>query len=309
MMEISKKIQVGVPCFSYEGDCESYINFLIETMILTASNPKEIEFLIGLNSENIDTSILTSMKSECYDIKLIDVIELNKVRVGSVPNVSAYTQNSLNHGEVLDILFSEFDATYGMWVDADMAFLLKDWDVKLKSELNEKCVIVGMDYPKNRNRYMNFPTIMGCMFFTDVFREHSITFSTKHSGGIRELPVTEEEAVIYHVPVGSKINLDTGEMLPFIQKYGYKGKCLNSVHLFQEDGERFFLDKDIDNARKISRVKGGNGKVCEAQLNGEVFFTHLSESRYRKYNEDPLSVVWLAKVKDWLKKKYNLDVG
>jgi hypothetical protein len=309
MTKPTKSLQVGIPCFSYEGDCEKYINFAIQSMILTASNPKQIEFLIGLNSENIDTSILTSMKSECYDIKLIDVIGLNKIRVGSTPNASVHnTQNSLNHGEVLDVLFGEFDSVYGMWVDADMAFLIKDWDTKFKLELNEKCAIIGMDYPKNRNRYMNFPTIMGCMFFTDIFRKHNISFTTKHSGSIREMPVGEEEARLYHVPVGSKINLDTGEMLPFIQKYGYTGKCLNSVHLFQNDGERIFLDGDIDDARKKSKVKGGNGKVCEAQLDGEVFFTHLSESRYRTYNEDPLSVVWLMKAKTWLKEKYNLDI-
>jgi len=309
-IESKTKIQVGVPCFSYEGDCESYINFAIQSMIMTAKNPEDIEFIIGLNSDNINTDILSLMEDKCYGIKLINVMDnINQQRTGEAPNISQDTKTSLNHGEVLDVLFKEFDSTYGMWIDADMAFLARDWDHKLKLELDAKeTAIVGMEYPKNRNRYSNFPTIMGCMFITEVFKKLNITFTTKYSGGLKETPLNEEEAAMYNFPVGSKINLDTGEMLPFIQKHGYKGKCLNAVHLFQNDGERKFLDSDIDNARIKSTVKGGKGKVCEAQLNGEVIFTHLSESRYRKYNDEILSKVWLQKIKYWLKEKYDKEI-
>ena len=151
---IKPKIQVGVPCFSYEGDCESYINFAIQTMLLTAKNPKEIEFIIGLNSDNINTDILYEMKDLCYGIRLINVMDAvgQQQRTGESPNTTQNTESSLNHGEVLDLLFELFDSTYGMWIDADMAFLADEWDNKLKLELDsENVAIVGMEYPKNRN--------------------------------------------------------------------------------------------------------------------------------------------------------------
>jgi|15BtaG_2_1085339.scaffolds.fasta_scaffold08075_3 hypothetical protein len=304
------KIQVGIPCFSYEGDCENYIDFAIQSMIMTAKNPEDIEFVVGLNGGKININKMKRMKNKCFGIKFIDVIEESgkKERIGDAPHKTEHTEDSLNHGEVLDILFEHFDSFYGMWIDADIAFISRGWDEKLKNELNEKCPIVGMTYPKNRNRYENFPTIMTCMFITNTLKDLGISFSTTHMGGSRERPVTEEESKWFNLPVGSSVNMDTGEMLPLIQKEGYTGKCIHSVHLFQKDGELQFLDDDIDVARRTSGIKNGNGKVCEAQMNGEVIFTHLSESRYRKYNEDSLSKVWLKKIQTWLKEKYGEDI-
>jgi methionyl-tRNA formyltransferase len=298
-------IQIGIPCFSYEGDCESYVSFAINSMLSTAKNPEELEFIIGLNGDDIQIDRMSGLHDK---IKFIDVIKEVQNRVGDTPHKTEYTSNSLNHGEVLDTLFNHFNTEYGMWVDADVAFLCKNWDEKLKNELNETCSVVGLTYPKNRNRYEDFPTIMVCMFKTEVMKKLNMSFATVNMGGVRNVPVLETESKFFNLKTGSTINLDSGEMLPLIQEHGYSGKCIHSVHLFQKDGELQFLDSELDEARRKSSVKGGNGKICEGQMNGEVILTHLSESRYRKYNEDPLSKVWLSKIKFWLKEKCGVDI-
>ena len=298
-------IQIGIPCFSYEGDCENYVRFVIQSMVLTANDPTKLEFLIGLNGDDID---LKKMSGVHDNVKFIDVIDEIERRVGDAPHKTKFTTSSLNHGELLDTLFKHFDSRHGMWVDSDMAFLCLDWDIKMKACLNENCAIVGLTYPKNRNRYEDFPTVMACMFDVEVMKKLNMTFTTENMGSVRSTLVDQNESKIFNQQVGSTINLDSGEMLPTIQLHGYSGKPIHSIHLFQDDGVRIFLDRDLDVARRKSPVKGGNGKICEGHLDGELILTHLSESRYRKYNDDPLSVMWLQKVQLWLKEKCGVEV-
>ncbi|MDD5433619.1 MAG: glycosyltransferase [Candidatus Pacebacteria bacterium] len=79
---------------------------------------------------------------------------------------------SLAHGTALNDLVSRINTPYGVIMDADYVFLIKDWDEILKSRLNGKVKIIGTETPLQTMK--GFPFLYGLFFETETFKKLNI---------------------------------------------------------------------------------------------------------------------------------------
>ena len=122
----------------------------------TVSNLDNIEFLLGINKPTVNKELLYKNKDH-FNIKIVDAISSN--------------HGSLGHGYCLDKILEHMDSKYGMFVDCDVVFLEKDWDIKLKEHLKDNIAVIGADTDPKHNHYKNFPFTIMAMFLTDIIKK------------------------------------------------------------------------------------------------------------------------------------------
>lgn len=88
---------------------------------------------------------------------------------------------SMGHGEALNILIDKIDTEYGVILDADAIFLIKDWDEILINELGEKTKIIGTPpvFTPNNLKPTDFPLMYAILFETETFRRLNIDMRPK----------------------------------------------------------------------------------------------------------------------------------
>ena len=101
----------------------NYIKLLINSLILLADNPNNLEFIIGVDTGkekgNVNLSDLMQHKIVKYDTKL--------------------PYSSMAHGLLMDYLIHNyFNKKFGMIIDSDVCFLRKGWDTDFISEITKR---------------------------------------------------------------------------------------------------------------------------------------------------------------------------
>lgn len=86
-------------------------------------------------------------------------------------------RGSAAHGSALDLLTQEVDTPYFAVLDADAAFLIKDWDDRLMRELDREHPVIGTQAPPSKPR--DFPLMFAILFRTREFRKLKPSFLPK----------------------------------------------------------------------------------------------------------------------------------
>ena len=258
------KLQIGIPC---GPNSEFYVGFLIENITRTVSNTDNVEILLGISKPNLDIEFMTQHR-DVVDIRVIDAISEQYL--------------SLGHGHCLDRIFEHMDSEYAMIVDCDVAFLQKDWDIKLMNELKDDVVIIGAGTEIDHHHYYDFPFTITTLFKVAPLKEVGVSFVPK----LKDIILTEENAEVFGRNPGDKIHLDTAWELPYkLKPAGYSGKALPII------SPRVCKEKVV--------FLSDNMRGEEHHLNGVPIFTHVGRSLTRDFYKDPIVTAWTARVLTW----------
>ena len=260
-----KEIQMGIAC-GYNS--ELYVNFLLETVRRTVNNINKFQIILGQSKPEVDVNHLAENNAD-FDIKIIQAFSKDS--------------GSLGHGKCIDALLENMDSEYGMIVDCDIAFLEKNWDVKLIECLQHKKVVIGAGTSRNHHHYYNFPFTIMALFKTKPLKETKVSFIPR----LEHIILTEENAKIFGRSPGDRIYLDTAWEMPFkLKTNGYDGIALKLVTPRDESKDAIkFMTSDM--------------RGEEQQLDGIPFFTHVGRSQSRSF-DDPIVVKWRNRVLEWL---------
>ena len=265
-----ERIQIGIPC-GYNS--ELYVNFLLDSIRKTISNTDRVQILLGQNKPGVDINYIVEKNTD-FDVKVIQAFSKDI--------------NSLGHAKCIDVLFEHMNLKYGMIVDCDVAFLEKNWDIKLLNELQDNKVVIGAGTSIGHHHYYNFPFTIMILFEVAPMREAGVSFMPLiENGRLVEKTLTEKDAEIFGRNIGDKISLDTAWQLPLkLKATGYDGIALSLVT------PRDHTLKDIKFMTPEMRGE-------EQQLNGIPFFTHVGRSATRPFN-GPITSRWRARVSEWI---------
>lgn len=86
---------------------------------------------------------------------------------------------SLGHGEALNLLIDQFNTRFGVILDADAVFLLREWDRILIEELDQTTKIVGTPPVEGNLKPTDFPLMYAVLFETDTFKRLNIDMRPK----------------------------------------------------------------------------------------------------------------------------------
>jgi len=265
-----KDIQIGIPC-GYNS--KHYTNFLLGSIRKTISSVDRVQILLGQSKPDVNVQYTIDNNPD-FDIEVIQGFSSD---IGS-----------LGHGKCIDALLEGMSLEYGMIVDCDVAFLEKNWDVKLIEELRDNKVTIGAGTEEKHHHYYNFPFTIMSLFKTAALKEVEISFMPSTENGVLvEKILSEEDAHIFGRNVGDKIKLDTAWQLPVkLKPMGYKGVTLPLLSPRNNDKNIKFLESDM--------------RGDEHQLNGAPIFTHIGRSQGRNFHSDINVIKWREKVLQWL---------
>jgi hypothetical protein len=208
-----------------------------------------------------------------------------RVRFVSVPEsglVRSSNSCGFVHGEMLQALVASAETELFCVVDADTAFLRKDWDIYLEEQMDvapragrESRVVVGSESPLD-DKYREFPT---SMFFTIRTREfmslgvqmnkNKTTIERwpgfgKEDGGKGWVRVTAETEHLYCRPPGTRLYLDTGfEMLPAVRSSPYDWHALRAVKFGEHEWYVTDDDEPLLTHMTGSYVRPWRSKISE----------------------------------------------
>jgi len=272
------KIQFAITCGPRS---EPFLELLLHSIEVTESGDFDLEYLIAVNNNAVDIDKLKSIESKHPKVFFIDPPE--KMYNGLNEDLSR------SHGRSLTELVSSMTAKYGVLCDVDVAFLAKDWDVKITNLLDSNNIIAGSTYRKSitngeMHKYSNFPCVFMSIFLVEPIQKLQIDFTPT-----LEMKVVNKSNVhiygrpkydTYGWPRG--VHLDTGHELPEkIIPAGYGGVPLETVcHGFPNSV--FTKNQDLGD---------------EFLLDGEPIATHKGRSWSRGFNP-----VWKKEVLKWLEK-------
>ena len=91
---------------------------------------------------------------------------------------------SIAHGIAVNDLINRIDTKYGVILDADCTFLLKNWDELLIKELDAEHPIIGTPatYNTGPKRTSDFPLMYGILFDSAVMKEINVDFRPDKKG-------------------------------------------------------------------------------------------------------------------------------
>jgi hypothetical protein len=194
---------------------EFYIDFLINNILKTATNINDLRIVLAINDAKFDSNII----KQKFESKI--QIEYHYILTDELP------LSSFRHGTVLNQLIYKMSSEYGMFLDQDVAFLAKNWDVDLISELQKDNVqAIGVEH-SNKLKYMDFPCIVMSMFRTKLIQDLDIDFRPPGMTSTQYVVQTKEEARCWRKKIGETTILDTGCNFPLkVIGAGYKGIVL-----------------------------------------------------------------------------------
>ncbi len=96
-----------------------------------------------------------------------------------VYDVQTEFRGSLDHGTGLNDLVDRIDTPYGVIIDADAMFLVKDWDKMLLDCLTDEMPIYGTQADVGSGKPEDFPLIFALVFRTATLKSLQIDFRPK----------------------------------------------------------------------------------------------------------------------------------
>ncbi len=266
------KIQFAITCGPRS---EPFLDLLIHSIEATESGQYDIEYLISVNNSAVDIDQLRSVESKHPKVFFINPPE--KMYNG--------VQDDLGraHGHALNDLVSNMTAKYGVICDVDVAFLTKDWDIKIINLLDSNNIIAGSTYRRSvKNgsiyKYSDFPCVFMSVFLVEPMQELGVSYVPS----LNKVKVDSSNVHVYGKPEGREVMLDTGHEIPEkLIPAGYSGVPLQTVcHGFPN--AVFTKEQDLGD---------------EFLLNGEPMATHKGRTWSRGINS-----TWKTKVLEWLNK-------
>lgn len=143
---------------------------------------------------------------------------------------------SYSHGMACNSAIKHSTADYVMLIDADTAFLVKDWDKLLIEQLNNKCVCVGAEGVYRNSSIVPNPL---CLIADGkVFRSIGVDFLPKLVGNLcAKTWVQNETQTLYSGrPIGTSWKFETGYKLrETLITAGYEFKTLKTYRTTGEN--------------------------------------------------------------------------
>lgn len=101
--------------------------------------------------------------------------------VKNYSNVSLYQvktnlNGSMAHGEALNELVSKIDTQFGVIMDADATFLVKDWDKILIEKISDEMPIYGTQADVHFGKPEDFPLMFAVIFKTEILKNLQVDF-------------------------------------------------------------------------------------------------------------------------------------
>jgi len=117
--------------------------------------------------------------------RLQDFLNLKK-NVEDRSNVELYRienfsyEGSIAHGLAINDLLKKINSKYGVILDADCTFLIKNWDEILINEINEEYPILGTQAPSLSDKPHDFPLMFAILFDAKIMKQLNIDFIPKN---------------------------------------------------------------------------------------------------------------------------------
>ena len=117
--------------------------------------------------------------------RLQDFLNLKK-KVKARPNVELYRVENFNHiggiahGLAINDLLKKINSKYGVILDADCTFLIKNWDEILINEINDEYPIIGTQAPSLSQKPQDFPLMFAILFDAKIMKQLNIDFMPKN---------------------------------------------------------------------------------------------------------------------------------
>jgi len=141
--------------------------------------------------------------------KLQDFLNLKK-NVEDRSNVELYRAENFNHigsiahGLAINDLLKKINSKYGVILDADCTFLIKNWDEILLNEINDEYPIIGTQAPSLSDKPQDFPLMFAILFDAKIMKQLNINFMPKN---IEEFQDTGYELRKKYIAEGYKSKL------------------------------------------------------------------------------------------------------
>ena len=119
--------------------------------------------------------IIRDNNSTRKDFKKLEYI-IKKYKNVTLYKVKTLSTGSVAHGEALNDLVSKIDTEYGVIIDADATFLIKDWDKILINKMNNILPIYGTQADIGSGKFEDFPLMFAMIFKTDILKDLQIDF-------------------------------------------------------------------------------------------------------------------------------------
>lgn len=270
---IREKIQIGLACAK---NCEKYLSFFIETLILNTSldQLKYLEIILCINDDRVYIDLIDKEIKKAKNQGLI----INKVFALEKTGASS------GHGFSLDKILSCMNTRYGIFSDCDIAILKKDWLESLFEimENNNQLIAIGSEY--TGQKYKNFPNVVFCIFDVKKVKSLNISFMPGN-----RITIDNSNKDIFGRSLGENIHLDTGwEFCYKSIKNGFEGEVMKIV------------SPRIKETHKYLKFMTPDMRGEEYQLRGEPIVTHIGRSYTRSF-EEKIVQDWKERVIEWIK--------
>ena len=260
-------LQIGIPC---GPNSEFFTNFLLRSIKKTISRNLSYEILIGINKAGVDKSIITSGIDD-FKIKFFE----------------RHTDflSSQGHADCLNLLLDNMTSKWGVFLDADVAMLSKNWETNLIEQLDKQVVMIGSEYHKSDGKIVDRPNVITCAFDVEVFKMIEADFMPS----MKSIDIDENNKNIFRKEIGEKVFLDTGcDLIQNLVEKGFETKTLKIV------SPRYVeTHKDL-------KVLSPRQRGEEYHLNKIPISTHIGRSLTRNFNNDPIIKDWKKSVEEWL---------
>ena len=263
-------LQIGIPC---GPNSELFANFLIKSIYKTMSNDISYEIILGLNKPNVKIDLILN--------------DLKNSNIRFVKKYSSYT-SSHGHADCLNLILDNMTSKWGIFLDADVAVLTKNWEIQLIDQLVNKVAMVGSEYHKTDGKIVDRPNVITCAFDIEIFKKLKIDFMPS----MKTIEIDDFNQKIFGGRIGTKICLDTGcDMIEKLINEGYDTKTLKII------SPRY---SDTHDQLKLLSI---NDRGEEYHLNGVPISTHIGRSLTRSFNDDKVIMNWKHSVDEWLNGK------
>lgn len=260
-------LQIGIPC---GPNSELFANFLLASLRRTITNSKKVEVIIGINKPNTQKDLI--------------IANIKNLNVRFVERHTSH-KSSAGHADCLNLIIENMTSRWGIFLDADVAVLKKEWEIDLLNQLNNHVVMIGSEYHKHDGKMIRRPNVITCAFDVDVFKKLNIDFMPS----MKSILINENNQHIFGADTGSSIFMDTGcDMIESLITRGYETKVLD------------IASPRYSETHKDLKVLDLNQRGEEYHLNGVAISTHLGRSLTRNFNNDPIVSNWTKKVEEWL---------
>lgn len=258
-----------------------------------------------------------SLKSGSHKIKWNVVSDKIKETPRGFKNLGQIVEvftPAMNHARCLILGIEKLknsNADFVFFVDSDIAFLAKNWDVKLVDAM-ENHDVVGINRSNKNikkgtlNRYTSFPLVTFMGFRKQLCQELSweITpdkYKKKHKTYI----AGKRDAKICGVNVGTMLKKDTGWKIPyFFTEKGYTNVLIMDEVIRLNNCKLPYLSKK---EKMYCDNKCTRWHMAEYNLENDVFCTHFTGSRHSRFISK-LARIWRRRIRQYLDEKYSIII-